>query len=458
MKKILSFVMVAVLAVMLGGCQKYDDTDLRNKVNGYESRIAALESLASYQALLQALNAGNTVVGFSQSGNEITLAFSNGDKISFNQQGESGADAIAPQIKNEDGQWKISTDGGQTWTSAGSSVGTPGKDGKTPEFKIENEKWYVRYSNDDAWKEVGSAIDRSLIQNVVLSDDGKTLLITLAGGTVFPVSYGTEPSGRKYNLTIADGKRKVFSMWEDLEWVRSFTMKIPYTLEGNIANASDVSIDINVVVLDTNNEFALIMPKIEAIDANTGYIILPLGGGYPDYGYPLGYDMGVFYFGTPTIQVKVVAYFPDGTSSFSSFFVLRNNVTLISNDSENISYDSEDDELCLNLPSSSGTLTFEIDFNTHGWYSYDGARFPEQQFSDVFTWYYNGYYEDLILAERITSSRFYNLLEYAPSWWGVAKYSVEIDYSANTTGAERIDYLDLDFCKYYFYVKLVQAK
>ena len=62
MKKILSFMMVAALALMLAGCSKYDDTELRNKVNGYESRIAALESLSTYQTLLQKLQAGKTVM------------------------------------------------------------------------------------------------------------------------------------------------------------------------------------------------------------------------------------------------------------------------------------------------------------------------------------------------------------------------------------------------------------
>ena len=47
MKKILSLLILAVLVV--ASCSKYDDTELRNKVNGYEARIAALESLASYQ-------------------------------------------------------------------------------------------------------------------------------------------------------------------------------------------------------------------------------------------------------------------------------------------------------------------------------------------------------------------------------------------------------------------------
>ena len=36
MKKILSFVMVAVLAVMLAGCEKYDDSELQRRVGELE--------------------------------------------------------------------------------------------------------------------------------------------------------------------------------------------------------------------------------------------------------------------------------------------------------------------------------------------------------------------------------------------------------------------------------------
>ena len=139
--------MVAVLAFMLAGCDKYDDTELRNKVNGYEARIAALESLASYQTLLQKLEAGKTVTSYSKSDDIITLTFSDGTSVSFNQKGPKG-------------------DPGDPGESIQGDPGTPGQDGKTPEVKIENDKWYVRYGEDGTWKEIGSAVDRSLIRDI----------------------------------------------------------------------------------------------------------------------------------------------------------------------------------------------------------------------------------------------------------------------------------------------------
>ena len=155
--------MAAVLALMLAACSKYDDTELRNKVNSYESRIAALESLSSYKDLLQELGSGATVTSYAQNGNEITLTFNDGKSLTFNIQGPAGE-----SIKGE--------------------PGTPGKDGKTPQFKIEGETWKVSYDDGATWTDAGSAVDRSLIQNI--STDGSTLTITLAGGTVIPVPYG----------------------------------------------------------------------------------------------------------------------------------------------------------------------------------------------------------------------------------------------------------------------------
>ena len=44
-------------------------------------------------------------------------------------QGQPGKDAIAPQLKIEEGRWYISTDGGTTWEYVGEATGEDGKDG-----------------------------------------------------------------------------------------------------------------------------------------------------------------------------------------------------------------------------------------------------------------------------------------------------------------------------------------
>ena len=73
MKKILSFMMVAVLALMLAGCSKYDDSDLQR-------RVSALEA---YQSLLQKLDSGKPVTSYSQSGTDVTFNFGDGSSITI---------------------------------------------------------------------------------------------------------------------------------------------------------------------------------------------------------------------------------------------------------------------------------------------------------------------------------------------------------------------------------------
>lgn len=171
--------MIAVLAIMVSGCQKYDDSELRKEIDGLKTRLAAVEALNNYKDLLQKLNSGTVATGYSVSGNEITLTFADGKSLTFNQKGEPGAPGesitgpegkpgVSPQIKNEDGKWWISTDNGQTWEEAGSSVGTPGKDGITPIFRINEEtcQWEVYHEEEDEWEEIGSAMDRSLIAGI----------------------------------------------------------------------------------------------------------------------------------------------------------------------------------------------------------------------------------------------------------------------------------------------------
>ena len=207
--------MAAVLALMLAACSKYDDTELRNKVNSYESRIAALESLSSYKDLLQELGSGATVTSYAQNGNEITLTFNDGKSLTFNIQGPAGE-----SIKGE--------------------PGTPGKDGKTPQFKIEGETWKVSYDDGATWTDAGSAVDRSLIQNI--STDGSTLTITLAGGTVIPVPYGDKEA---FGLEFGGG-RKYYSFMESLDTYYSGRYEIPYTLTGDIAETDDVQLMVSV--------------------------------------------------------------------------------------------------------------------------------------------------------------------------------------------------------------------
>lgn len=276
----LRLITAILLVFFTAGCNTYDDTDLRSLVGGYESRISDLETririlensskdLNTYQALLQKLNSGKTVIEYSESNGEITLTFSDNSSITFKQKGEKGEPGeqgpqgeqgeqgpqgepgeqgpqgepgeqgpqgepgeqgpqgepgeqgpqgepgeqgpqgeqgigiigpagISPLIKNEDGKWWISTDGGTTWTESGSSIGAPGQPGEqgqpgiTPLFQINENTccWEVSYDEGATWKEIGSAVDRSLISDVSFAQDGESITICLADGTSIVIPRG----------------------------------------------------------------------------------------------------------------------------------------------------------------------------------------------------------------------------------------------------------------------------
>ena len=150
--------MVAALAILLAGCQKYDDSELRKEIQGLKTRLDAVESLNTYKDLLAKLNSGTVATGYSVNGNEITLTFADGKSLTFNQKGEPGESITGPA-------------------------------GKTPDFRINEETttWEVSYDDGETWTEVGSAMDHSLIAGIALAQDGESITISLADGTAIVI-------------------------------------------------------------------------------------------------------------------------------------------------------------------------------------------------------------------------------------------------------------------------------
>ncbi len=444
MKKILSFLMVAVLAVMLAGCDKYDDTELRNKVNGYENRIAALESLASYQTLLQKLQSGKTVVSYSQSDNTITLNFSDNTSVTFNQRGEPGAPGES--IQGEPG-----------------TPGAPGEPGKTPEIKIENDKWYVRYGEDGAWKEIGSAIDRSLIKDI--KAEGNVLKITLADGNVINVPYG-EKEG--YDLIIADG-RKCFSVLEKKEfyWGPKWNYiycDIPYTLTGDLENIEDVQFSVRVVPTDNEiNPYGL--DAITPIDAKSGTIrLIQRPTYYKEYSNGFS-DDGFYWMDWPELNVEVVAYFPDHSSVFRSFKILPLELGLQVHEdySGDYAFEYDGSRPVMRLENKADTFKLTLWASVYGnsFSEYDGDPFPTYTNYDLFNHStVRPANTDVFIKPAIGVSG--TVVERSNYW--EESFVITINVLANTTGSER--YMDYEITKkigadrYYplFKIRFIQAK
>lgn len=175
---------------------EYDDSELREKINDHENRIAQLEELcsqmntniSSLQTIVSSLqdndyvtsitpvtSGGETIgytINFSKSGPVTIYHGEDGKDGTDGQDGEDGKDGHTPIVGV-----KIASDGNYYWTIDGEWLlddegnkiradgidgqdganGSDGQDGITPLVKIENGYWYVSYDNGVSWEQLGAA-------------------------------------------------------------------------------------------------------------------------------------------------------------------------------------------------------------------------------------------------------------------------------------------------------------
>lgn len=227
MKKILLF---AVACFAMAACSGYDDSGLRDRINGLDGKLSELEQqikdlqqkaekinedIAAVQAIANGLSitsvtpasdGGYTVV-FSD-GQSYTIA--NGAKGDKGATGDKGNDASNPVFRiDSDGYWQVSYDG-TTWSYPNgqkvSALGTPGQtgpagsagaQGSTPRLGVDAEGyWTVCYDDGEPERltdaygtPVKAVVDNpsvvydSLFSSVEISEDGSTLDIVLIGST-----------------------------------------------------------------------------------------------------------------------------------------------------------------------------------------------------------------------------------------------------------------------------------
>lgn len=203
------------------GCKKFDDSAIWDKLNSFESRIAALEQLcsqmntniSSLQLVVEALQNRDYVTNIApvtEDGKTIgyTITFSKSGSITIyhgqdGKDGINGVDGTTPVIGVKkyngvyywtlDGEWLLDDDGKKIKAEGrdghNGDDGTNGKNGITPKLKIENEYWYVSYDNGSTWTNLGKATSDSSnsgSSNEIITDvtyDDNCVYITLADGT-----------------------------------------------------------------------------------------------------------------------------------------------------------------------------------------------------------------------------------------------------------------------------------
>lgn len=113
----------------ISGCKKDDKTTEKT------------EQEQTYNLYVQYMNAkGETPLTYEQ-----WLASIKGEKGDKGDKGDPGDDAIAPNVRINNGYWEISIDNGEHWTSTGvKATGDDGDDGHTPVITIgDNGNWEV---------------------------------------------------------------------------------------------------------------------------------------------------------------------------------------------------------------------------------------------------------------------------------------------------------------------------
>lgn len=186
-------------ALMLVSCGSYDDTELKNKVNELENRVAKLESAVnantqSILALVEASKSNDAVTGFSEltdkSGYLITFASGKSITLYHGKDGQNGATPVIGVKADTDGIYYWTVDG-EWLLSGGRKVRAEGKDAVTPKFKIENDNWFISQDGGKTWTNLGKAKEKDIFKSVSL--DGGFVNVVLADGTAFkiPMSDGS---------------------------------------------------------------------------------------------------------------------------------------------------------------------------------------------------------------------------------------------------------------------------
>jgi len=212
-----------VLLAGLVSC-RYDDSEIWNKVNENESRIAALEEqcrgfnqdLQTLRTIVNALQDNDYVTNVAEVKKDGAVV---GYTISFSKSGSvtiyNGKDGHSPVIgisRYTDGKYYWTMDG--DWIYDGSGTGNRiSAEGIAPELKIEDGWWYVSYDGKKTWTKLSKATGEdgdSFFSSV--TDDGDTVTIILKDGTRFDLSKASAELGIRFSdyggIGINDGETK----------------------------------------------------------------------------------------------------------------------------------------------------------------------------------------------------------------------------------------------------------
>lgn len=208
-------VVAIVAAATMVSCVGFDDSEIWDKLNEHEERIAELErvcgrlnaNIEALQAVLQALEANDYVTGITklcEDGAEVgyALTFAKGGTVTIyhGKDGQDGEKGNAPKIsirKASDGEyywtaddeWLTDEDGGKI-----PAVHSQSEDGKyiTPQFRVADDGWYISFDNGNSWRFYGGLDadgNESIFTDIEIKDG--YIILTTSDGTQLEIPTST---------------------------------------------------------------------------------------------------------------------------------------------------------------------------------------------------------------------------------------------------------------------------
>lgn len=182
-----------------------DTADLENRLNDLEGRLDDIETEisaanAEINAMSSLAKSGIFIVGYTELEHGYRLDLSSTESsqsIEVTYGEELGTDSILLGI-DEDGNWTVSTDGGQTSTPVEGADNARNPESAVPEVTVDSENyWCIRYGADEEFERIldedGNPISAQLtgmtgsFRNVEYDESTGQMNFTLASGTVISV-------------------------------------------------------------------------------------------------------------------------------------------------------------------------------------------------------------------------------------------------------------------------------
>jgi hypothetical protein len=293
-----------LLLLASAGCQKYDDSALRNDINDLKTRMAAIEAwqatansnITALQGLVNALQERRYITNVTPfdtpAPGGYTITFSTGAPITISngEKGDNGEPGDTPQIGVAE---YPANSGVYYWTlnsvfieAEGQKLpvtgpkGDPGTPGVTPKLRINaaTNEWEVCLTGDCAedseWtsldiKATGEQGDAIFAANGVDNTHPDYVVFTLAngGGTI------TLPKYKSIAITFTQPEK----------FAENDVQTVPYTLTGSVEHVKVISVTPDWTVTHTQagnaGTFTITAPATFTLDNEAGEAVLLISDG-----------------------------------------------------------------------------------------------------------------------------------------------------------------------------------